>query len=191
LQTKEDIRKTLLTQRRAITAETREQAAEAASRLFVTHPLFNTSQHIACYLGQADEFDCTSIIQAIWQAGKNCYLPIISLKNTLAFSAYHENDLLQLNQYSIREPIHNKTILPEQLDLVIVPLVGFDLHGHRIGMGGGYYDRTFAFKNKTPLVTKPYLLGLAYELQKLPRLPHDAWDVLLQSILTEKKIYHQ
>ena len=193
MKTKEDIRKTLLTQRRAITAETREQAAEAASRLLVAHSLFNTSQHIACYLGQADEFDCTPIIQAIWQAGKNCYLPIIiSLKNTLAFSAYHENDLLKLNKYSIREPIvNNKIIAPEKLDLVIVPLVGFDLHGHRIGMGGGYYDRTFAFKNKTSLVIKPYLVGLAYELQKSSEIPHDNWDVSLQSIITERKIYPQ
>ncbi len=191
MQTKEEIRKILLTKRRAITKEIRTNAADAGSRLLLEHPIFSTRQHIACYLSQMDEFDCTPIIQAIWQLGKKCYLPILpsQQKKTLEFAAYQPDTLLQRNKYNIFEPVNSETITPEKLDLVIVPLVAFDLQGHRIGMGGGYYDRTFAFKQKTAFITKPYLLGLAYELQKLSALPYDQWDVLLQGTLTEKKLY--
>jgi 5-formyltetrahydrofolate cyclo-ligase len=191
LQTKEEMRKTVLTKRRAITKDTRAKAADAGSRLLLAHPVFTASQHVACYLGQIDEFDCMPIIEAIWQLGKKCYLPILPShqEKTLKFAAYQVDTLLQRNKYHIFEPVNSETITPEKLDLVIVPLVAFDLHGHRIGMGGGYYDRTFAFKQKTAFITQPYLLGLAYELQKLPALPYDPWDVLLQGIITEEKLY--
>jgi 5-formyltetrahydrofolate cyclo-ligase len=191
LQTKEEIRKTVLTKRRTITKDKRTHAADAASRLLLAHSVFTTSQHIACYLSQIDEFDCLPIIQAIWQLGKTCYLPILSSqqKKTLEFAVYQPDTLLQRNKYHIFEPVEGETISLETLDLVIVPLVAFDLHGHRIGMGGGYYDRTFSFKQKTGFITKPYLLGLAYELQKLSALPYDPWDVSLQGIITEEKLY--
>jgi len=190
LQNKAEIRKTLLVKRRAVMAEQRRVAAQAAKQLLVTNSLFYTSQHIACYLGQEDEFDCTPIIQEIWRLGKKCYLPVLSLQKTnyLEFVVYHPGDCLRLNRYKIFEPESDDGLAAEELDLVIVPLVAFDTNGHRVGMGGGYYDRTFAFKQRE-LTDKPGLLGLGYELQKIMMISHDPWDVMLDGVLTEKKLY--
>lgn len=174
--------------RRTITAGQYDSAGLAAIQLLTTNSLFQNSHHIACYFGQEDEFDCAAIIQEIWRLGKTCYLPALSLQqpNCLEFIVYHEKDPLRLNRYHIFEPENGARISAENLDLVIVPLVAFDLQGHRIGMGGGYYDRTFAFKKKQ--TGKPYLLGLGYDFQKVDAVPNDAWDVLLDGVLTEKKL---
>jgi len=170
-------------------AEQRRVAGQTAKQLLVTHSLFYTSQHIACYLGQKDEFDCTPIIQEMWRLGKKCYLPVLSLQktNSLEFVIYHPDDRLRLNRYQIFEPESGDTLAAEKLDLVIVPLVAFDAQGRRVGMGGGYYDRTFAFKREGTW-SKPYLLGLGYELQRIAEVPGESWDVLLDGVLTEKKL---
>ena len=76
-----------------------------------------------------------------------------------------------------------------ELDLILAPLVGFDTHGNRLGMGGGYYDRTFAYLKHRLHWQKPRLIGLAYELQRVADLANHAWDVPLQSVVTEQHIY--
>lgn len=150
--------------------------------------LFKNSQSIACYFAQDSEFDCTPIIKAIWRAKKNCYLPILSKSQSLSFGAYESDTILKKNRYHIPEPDTSWYFPLEQLDLVLLPLVGFDLQGHRLGMGGGFYDRTFQFlRGKT--TPKPFMLGLAYELQKIEHIPIDPWDVSMDGVLTEEKLY--
>lgn len=154
----------------------------------VNSTLFKHSQSIACYFAVENEFDCAPIITAIWDAKKNCYLPILSKTSTLAFGAYESNTILKLNRYHILEPDTSSYFPLEQLDLVLMPLVGFDLQGHRLGMGGGYYDRTFQFlHDKTS--HKPFMLGLAYELQKMEHIPVDPWDISMNGVLTEEQLY--
>jgi 5-formyltetrahydrofolate cyclo-ligase len=184
---KQQIRQILLGQCHTVPAAHRAAAAQTAMQHLIINALFNNSQHIACYFSQADEFDCMPIIQAVWQAEKKCYLPLLSFSHPprLEFAAYGLNDSLCLNRYKIFEPQGTEKIAPEDLDLVILPLVGFDVQGHRLGRGSGYYDRTFTFKQKP--TDKPFLLGLAYQLQKVDTLlPHDAWDIPLNGILTEE-----
>jgi 5-formyltetrahydrofolate cyclo-ligase len=150
--------------------------------------LFNHHQNFACYFALTNEFDCTPIIKIILAANKKCFLPSLSIRgnNTLEFALYQPDQPLQFNRYQIPEPMFAEKISADLLDVVIFPLVGFDLHGHRLGMGGGYYDRTFHFHTKN---TKPYLLGLGYESQKVASLPHETWDIALQGVLTESKLY--
>ena len=95
-----------------------------------------------------------------------------------------KNDELILNKHQIPEPANKATryIDPEKLDLVITPLVAFDTNNNRIGKGGGYYDRTFAFRRTT---RKPLLVGVAYELQRLPRIEANTWDIRLDQIITD------
>jgi 5-formyltetrahydrofolate cyclo-ligase len=173
--------------RHAVTASQASAAGLAAKQLLVSNPLFQTSQHIACYFSQNDEFDCEAIIQEIWRAGKICYLPVLS-SNHLEFVVYHSDQPLQLNRYHILEPESGERLAVEKLDLVIVPLVAFDALGHRVGMGGGYYDRTFAFKRERA-ADKPFLLGLGYELQKVAAVPNNSWDVVLDGVLTEENLF--
>ena len=136
-----------------------------------------------------DEVNAMPIIQAIWQANKICYLPVLQKNKHLFFVRYDENDSLTLNHYGIFEPSDlSKKISTQNLDMVIVPLVAFDATGHRLGTGGGYYDRTFSFLQQSYL-HKPYMLGLAYAIQQADHLPTDLWDKALDGVVTEKKVY--
>jgi 5-formyltetrahydrofolate cyclo-ligase len=81
--------------------------------------------------------------------------------------------------------VHRQRIQPLALDLVLTPLVGFDHKGNRLGMGGGYYDRSFAFLLRRQNWKKPRLVGLAYDFQQLDKLPAKNWDVPLTAVATD------
>ncbi len=124
----------------------------------------------------------------IWEAEKICYLPVLTDARTLQFGQYCAGDALQPNQYGIPEPFNTQhSIQSERLDLVITPLVAFDMHGSRLGTGGGYYDRTFAFINTHP-AKAPFLLGLAFSIQCCESIPTEPWDVKLNGVLTESTL---
>lgn len=189
----------------------RQAAAIAAAKYLSELPIFKSSQHIACYSATDDEFDTMPIIETIWQANKICYLPVLchEKEKYLQFVKYQYGDSLQRNKYKILEPSHlSQKIAANELDLVIMPLLAFDLHGHRLGTGGGYYDRTFEFLHEAAVdaarldtkaqkaavdavrikskVQKPFMLGLGYALQQAETLPTEEWDVHLDAVLTEK-----
>jgi len=107
----------------------------------------------------------------------------------MLFIKYEEGEQLIKNRLGILEPIFDakKIIYPQKIDLVIVPLVGFDENANRLGNGGGYYDRTFIFKKQQP--NKPYLIGIGYECQKIPSLDIKDWDVPMDMIVTESFFY--
>lgn len=187
-QSKIDLRKKFRAICGEITLAYREEAAFAAKKIWVDLPLFKESEHVACYLPTKNEFDSSPIIETIWQAKKRCYLPIVQREQdqkNLVFAHYQYGDALHINHHGILEPVHvHRTITPQALDLVILPLIAFDCYGHRLGTGGGYYDRTFAFLTKQ-LNKKPMLIGLGYTVQQIDMLPSDEWDVLLNGVLTE------
>ena len=89
------------------------------------------------------------------------------------------------NRFGIKEPIDGSPSSAQTLDLILIPLVGFDQRGNRLGMGGGFYDRTLAFKLKTP--QRPNLIGLAHECQRVEHLETDPWDIPMTGILTSHK----
>jgi 5-formyltetrahydrofolate cyclo-ligase len=96
-----------------------------------------------------------------------------------------------LNRFGIPEPVvaQRQLIKPWALDMVFVPLVAFDNHGHRLGMGGGYYDRTFAFKLQRTYLTGPVMVGLAHNLQHRPSIASNPWDIPLDWVITETHRY--
>jgi 5-formyltetrahydrofolate cyclo-ligase len=134
------------------------------------------------------EFPTQAIIQGLQSIHKNIYLPIVHKKSqSLSFQHYQSQTPMRRNTFGIAEPIPNakKQILSPQLDLVIMPLTGFDFKGNRIGMGGGYYDRSFEFLLKHSNTPKPFMLGLGYQVQKSNNIIPQHWDVPLNGILTE------
>ncbi len=174
----------------------------ADSALHVAHriahsALFQRSRHIACYLPQRGELDPTPLMQRAWAMRKICYLPVLSPLpgGRLWFVPYSEGDPLTRNRFGILEPnlstAHRAP--PWALDLVLTPLVAFDTHGNRLGMGGGFYDKTFAFLRQDLSHRhhwrKPRLVGIAYDFQCVATLQHYAWDVPLQAIATEQRLY--
>jgi 5-formyltetrahydrofolate cyclo-ligase len=164
----------------------RRQASITAANLFIKQPLFTQNMHIACYLACQHEFDSQPLIKAIWQAKKHCYLPVLTPKKSLQFVHYAKGDALRTNPYSILEPANiSQSISPQQLDIVFTPLLAFDSLGHRLGVGGGYYDRALAFRGRQSWL-KPIIIGLAYAQQEARHLPFDTWDVSLDAVLTEQ-----
>lgn len=188
-ESKSQIRKQMRELCRSLPTTYQQEAAIAAVKRFTQLPIFKRSKHIACYLSTAHEFSTAPLIEAIWQAKKQCYLPIVPEKKDmpLQFSHYEYGNALHLNRYAILEPVNlNELRAPEDFDIVIVPLISFDDQGHRLGTGGGYYDRTFAFLQTTSN-TKPSMIGLGYAAQQVAHLPSDAWDINLNAVLTEKE----
>lgn len=164
----------------------RHEAAQFAAAKLSVQMCFQHSQHIACYLPFRSEFDTAPIIEMLFQHQKNCYLPVLNVADrSLYFVHYGEGDALDKNRFEILEPIdHTQKILPQTLDLILMPLIAFDKHGNRLGTGGGYYDRTLVDLRDS---TKPLLIGLGYAAQEAEHLPVDPWDIALDGILTEKE----
>jgi 5-formyltetrahydrofolate cyclo-ligase len=172
--------------------EQRELAAKNLLLQLKKLPFYQAAQHIALYLENDAEISTQFILEDALALKKNCYLPILSAEpnNFLSFMPYQRDTLLVANQFGILEPVFvsEQAISPQQLDLVLCPLVAFDQQGNRLGMGGGFYDRTFAFTKQTLSAARP-LIGLAYELQQVSQIPHDDWDVALTGVVTDTHYY--
>lgn len=155
----------------------------------MAQPLFKRTRRLALYLPADGEVDPNDIIENAWSFGKQVYLPVLVpfLHNRLWFVRYTPDTQLVANRFGIAEPdvVHGHRLAPQALDLVLTPLVGFDARGNRLGMGGGFYDRSFAYLHKRRSWRKPRLVGLAFEFQQLAQLPAHAWDVPLSAVATE------
>ena len=185
-----DLRRQLRAYRRALSSEQQAQAGLGLAEVLLRQPFLAECQHIALYLANDGEIDPSHLITRLWEQHKQCYLPILAADGgrTLSFMAYQPDTTLIPNKYGIPEPVYRKdrVINPRNLDLVLMPLTGFDEKGRRLGMGGGFYDRTFEFIGETE---KPLLVGLAHECQKVPEIPAEYWDVPMSGITTNKHFY--
>ena len=191
---RQQVRQQMRAQRSTLSTAEREDRALQLSSHFLHSRLFNNSQRIALYLSNDGEMDPWPIIEAAWQRHKQCYLPVLGLRpgNRLWFIPYHPAGKLTNNRFGIPEPVHarqQRSLKPQSLDLILMPLVAFDQHGNRLGMGGGFYDRTLSFLHHRHSWRKPRLIGLAYEFQRVDHLPNQHWDVPLDAIVTENRIY--
>jgi len=181
-------------QRRTLSDAEREHAAFLLCERVASSRIYQHSKHIAFYLSNDGEMDLSLLIKHAWQQGKQVYLPVLAEPNTqkLWFIPYTPTTKLKNNRFGIAEPVHSsRTRLRKtlSLDLILMPLVAFDQQGNRVGMGGGFYDRSLAFLKNRQHWHKPNLLGVAYELQKQEQLEINPWDIPLQAIATEKKLY--
>lgn len=183
------LRQKLRAQRQTLDEHEQSQRSFRAVQHLIGHRVFSAAQHIACYLPNDGELDITPLIDQAWAMGKTVYLPVLSLihRNHLHFLPYRPDDELVRNRFGIPEPIvkSRRMIDLKRLDLVLMPLVGFDARGNRLGMGGGFYDRSFAFLRRRQYWLKPRLLGVAYDFQEVKKLDSNAWDVPLNGVATE------
>lgn len=187
-----DIRKLKRSQRQALSTEEQLQHSVAMCDILIKQKNYRNSQHIACYLANDGEIDPYLLIEHAWFAKKDIYLPVLSpIKDSLYFAPYDINSEFKLNRFDIAEPICHPSdwVKAHQLDLILLPLVAFDLAGNRVGMGGGFYDRTLAYLQHRTHWRKPSLLGLAHEIQKVDNLDRQNWDIPLNGIITEEKYY--
>jgi 5-formyltetrahydrofolate cyclo-ligase len=154
---------------------------------------FQRAQRIAMYLANDGEIDTREVIDRCYQEDKQAFLPVVQQsegRNWLLFGALTPETKFEPNSLGIAEPVLDRqSLLPaDALDLVLVPLVGFDNRGSRVGMGGGFYDTTFEFLHKNQ-VNRPRLVGVAHEIQRVERIEVESWDIPLPIVVTDRSIY--
>ncbi|HYE34872.1 5-formyltetrahydrofolate cyclo-ligase [Methylocaldum sp.] len=188
-----DIRRQIRSLRQNLPPELAREKSLHIAEHFISSPIIGRSRRVATYLSNDGEVGTQAIVETLWSCGKACYLPILrsSPQRSLWFGRYAPETALIPNRFHIPEPAIGEDTVSEPwtLDLVLVPLVAFDLSGNRIGMGGGYYDRTFAYLKDGSQPRSPILIGLAFECQKWDRIPAEPWDVPLNGVVTEEAFY--
>ena len=184
-----EIRQHIRQRRRALTPTEQHHFAElAAVRMLAYEPIAKAAT-VAVFLSFDGELDTTPLIRALWHAGKTVYLPVLHpfSKGNLLFLRYAEDSHLVMNRLKILEPKLNvRDVLPlDKLDVLITPLVAFDEQGQRLGMGGGFYDRTLQNWQQHGL----WPVGLAHDCQNVPVLPAQEWDIPLPAVVTPSRIW--
>ena len=180
------LRQRLRRERRAISALERIAAAEALARQLLALRFAPQSGSVAGYWAVDGEIGLHA-----WQLGlprnvRYC-LPVLRDDGLLGFAPWRPGDALASNRFGIPEPVVGPGGLLSaiDLDLVVLPLVGYADDGHRLGMGGGWYDRTFAFRHDAP--APPWLVGAGFASQRLDRLACEPWDVRLDALCNERE----
>lgn len=139
---------------------------------------------VASFMPFRGEPDLVPAMEALSEAGRRIWLPVVNGQE-MVFRRWQPGMKLVPNRFGIPEPVDSMTCKPERLELVLVPLVAFAGNGTRLGMGAGFYDRTFAFARTNP-ATGPWMVGAAYALQQADSLPAEPWDVPLGAVITER-----
>ncbi|MFC4260621.1 5-formyltetrahydrofolate cyclo-ligase [Marinobacter lacisalsi] len=186
------LRRHLREARRTLNPEQQKLAAIELANTLRKHPRVMGARNIALYLPNDGEIDPQTFMAQTRRRNVHFYLPVLHPIHSgqLAFCRYDEHTPMAPNRFGIPEPVfHHRLIRPAwSLDVILMPLVGFDEDGGRLGMGGGFYDRTLAFTRVRPRL-RPALIGLAHELQRVDRLPVESWDIPLDAIVTDGKLY--
>ncbi|PTQ89541.1 5-formyltetrahydrofolate cyclo-ligase [Agitococcus lubricus] len=177
------LRQQLRHQRRQLTFYQQKQASRALIQRLQKQSFFKQAQKIGIYDAMDGELDITALIQ---QAHKSYYLPVLRRfpKQRLAFVRITSWHRLAKHRYGMKEPQYRPRLMIDDLDIVLMPLVGFDNAGNRLGMGGGYYDRSLAYQKKTTLVK----VGIAHDCQEVGSLANMAWDIPLDVIVTPSRL---
>ncbi|PWK81858.1 5-formyltetrahydrofolate cyclo-ligase [Fulvimonas soli] len=184
-----ELRQRLADRRRALSPAQRIAAAQGLRRSLEQLPEYHTDARVAGYWACDGELPLNLVIPPLLARGQQFLLPLLERDRSLRFAPWQPGQEVQPNRHGIPEPAAPREwYAPFQLDLVLVPLLAFDRRGHRLGTGGGYYDRSFAFLSEQLRPTEPLLVGIAYDFQELPAIEAAAWDVPLDYVATDREL---
>lgn len=184
------LRKAIRQRRNSLSVTQQRNAAIALATSLSSHSKIQLAKRIAVYLSNDGELATTAFIDWCWQQDKEVYLPVVHpfSPGNLLFLRYQADTKLVNNVFGILEPKLDVTMVCPlaELDIICTPLVAFDETGARLGMGGGFYDRSLAHWQQSKL----YPLGLAHDCQLVECIPVESWDIPLPEIITPSKSYH-
>jgi 5-formyltetrahydrofolate cyclo-ligase len=187
---RQQLRQDFRLKRKCLTDAQQKTAAIKITHNILTHIDIRETQNVAVYLANDGEIDLSILIKNLWQQDISTYLPVLDRNHLgqLVFVQYSSNSSMVANKYGIAEPdIKSADIGPIHcLDIIFTPLVAFDVHGNRLGMGGGYYDRTLAPLDS--LEHNVQLIGLAHSCQQTESLAQQSWDIPMSKIITEQLV---
>jgi 5-formyltetrahydrofolate cyclo-ligase len=182
---KSSLRQRIRAQRRSIGVEDRMALDSAINRFLVTYVEQSRAQTIAAFWPFDGEPDLSPTLKLLEREGLQLALPVIGeapARPSMFFRQWTTTTALEQNFYGIPEPVGTAELLLADIDLMLLPLVAWDDSGGRLGMGAGFYDRAL---QPFSLSNAPIRMGVAYQLQKLPLVPAEAWDIRLHMILSE------
>jgi 5-formyltetrahydrofolate cyclo-ligase len=185
-----DLRTRLRAARAQLGAAERIAAASALVSTLELLPEFLIDTRVAGYWAVGGELPLNIALGRLRARAQNYYLPVLAIGNMLNFAAWDPDVAVRANRFGIPEPecAAAELVSPQDIDLVLVPLLGFDRHGNRLGAGAGYYDRSFAFLKEKTRPAQPLLVGIGYHFQELPELPPQPWDVALDFVATDREL---
>ena len=187
--TRDELRRQMRKARRALPPEVRRAASIAAAVNLSATRHYQDARRIAVYLAMDGELDPTPLVLRARSDGREVYLPVLPPKDgPMSFLPYLEDATLKPNRFGIPEPVSGAALAAKEMDLVVTPLVAFDAEGNRMGMGAGFYDRTFDFLKGAQRV-HPALIGYGYAMQRVSSLTRETWDVALAGVVTEQQFH--
>ncbi|HEY2681941.1 MAG TPA: 5-formyltetrahydrofolate cyclo-ligase [Steroidobacteraceae bacterium] len=180
------LRKRLRAARRNFSAREHAQRSRLAALAVARLPGFSSGKRVAIYLPFDRETDTATLVRAARRRGISLYVPVITDRRRCRMSFHRYVGPLMPGHFGIEVPQCTKAALPARwLSLVVVPSVGIDAAGNRLGMGQGFYDRAFAYRHHLLKALGPMLVGLAFDAQRTEALPAQPWDVQLDCLATE------
>ncbi len=183
------LRVALRAQRRAVPPAQRARVAKLIAAHVGRGFHLRSGARVALYASLPEELDTSALVALARKRGWKIYLPRIDHRRRGRSMQFVEMGAVhRTNRLGIREPHGSRTLAARRLDIVFLPILGFDKHGVRLGTGGGYYDRAFAFRRWRTSWHAPRLIGLAYSFQQLDSITPAAHDVLLDAVVTEQGI---
>ncbi|WP_027965698.1 5-formyltetrahydrofolate cyclo-ligase [Halomonas halocynthiae] len=194
LQDRRALRKMLRQRRRALSPKQQKNASNRLTQRLRQLPDIQRARHLALYLPNDGEIDPTALLPWLTSRNARVYLPVLRplADNSLWFVNYHPQTPMVANRFGISEPSTRHAAHPSRrrpawaLDVILLPLVGFDENGERLGMGGGFYDRTLARLKDNG--SRPRLIGIAHDCQGVERLPTAPWDIPLDAIVSDSRL---
>jgi 5-formyltetrahydrofolate cyclo-ligase len=176
-------------QRRALREPLRRTAAAHVARRFWRLPQARRARALACYTAMRGEMSCKPIVAAAHARGIILCMPVLQA-DRLGFAQLARRGRTRRNRFGIPEPLasRGRCRAAATFDVIVLPLVAFDLSGRRLGTGGGFYDRTLQSVARRRWCRRPLLVGIGYDFQCVPHLPDRPWDVPLDVIITETKL---
>ena len=182
---KQILRQTCQQTRKKLSLTYQREASQRICNKIKQIEQYRYAKRIALYQSINGEIDLKSIWRSAPLQGKYCYFPALNDNGTLAFLPATPASIFHKNRFGIEEPVIERAqaVLPANLSIIFLPLVAFDQHGTRLGMGAGYYDKTLAISRP------PLLVGVAYEFQRQSFIEPEAWDIPLDIIITEQAVY--
>lgn len=181
---RKEVREDLRKKRNALSAAQQSKAAEALIASVTALPQWNAAKSIALYSPFEGEIGTLPLAEHARSVAKRVHLPVITENKTLAFALWDETTTLDKNRFGILQPKEDAELqLPESLDIIFMPLVGWDTAGNRLGMGGGFYDRTLEQESTCLKV------GLAHHCQQVKSIEPAHWDVAMDYVATDNRLY--
>lgn len=181
---KTQLRNSLRERRNSLSLAAQSTAAQALLDAVTALPIWTSAKRISLYMASDGEIATGPLVAMARRLGKELFLPVISAHNHLDFAHWRAEETLSNNRYNIPEPPRTATRCPAaELDIIFLPLVGWDRYGGRLGMGGGFYDRTLAG------ISGPLLVGLAHGSQEVEEIPLEHWDIRLDYVATDSALH--